>query len=110
MTLAVCIITYKRPNGLMRVLNGIGAQRFREQRPDIRVIAVDNDQAGSAGPMCVAVRPDFAWALECYIEPRRGIRSPATPPSPGLATTLTMSHSLTTTRCPIRIGSMSSCV
>ena len=72
-TLAVCIITYKRPNGLMRVLNGIGAQRFCEQRPDIRVIVVDNDQAGSAGATCDAVRPDFAWALECYIEPRRGI-------------------------------------
>lgn len=57
----------------MRVLNGIGAQRFREQRPDIRVIVVDNDQAGSAGAMCDAVRPDFPWALECYIEPRRGI-------------------------------------
>ncbi|MCH7884181.1 MAG: glycosyltransferase family 2 protein [Planctomycetes bacterium] len=73
MKLAVCIITYKRPNGLMRVLKGIGAQRFSDQRPDIRVVVVDNDETGSAGATCDAVRPDFAWALECSIEPRRGI-------------------------------------
>ncbi len=73
MRVAVCVITYKRPQGLTRLLEGLNALTFQERRPHIRVIVVDNDDAGSAYQTCEAVRPRFNWELECYVEPRRGI-------------------------------------
>ena len=73
MEVAVCVITYRRPEGLKRLLESLNALTFQAQAPDLRVVVVDNDETGSAGATCDAVRPDFAWALECHIEPRRGI-------------------------------------
>lgn len=73
MRIAVCVITYKRANGLSRLLEGIGALTFRGERPDILVVVVDNDEEGSGRKTCDAVRLNFAWDLEYSIEPRRGI-------------------------------------
>ena len=73
MNVAVCIITYKRPDGLTRLLKGINALTFRGERPGLRVIVVDNDEAASGRKTCDAVQPDLSYKLEYFIEPRRGI-------------------------------------
>lgn len=73
MKVAVCIITFKRANGLRRLLEGIGALTFRDERPDICAVVVDNDEAGSGRETCDAIRPKLDCELKYYIEPRRGI-------------------------------------
>lgn len=52
---AVCIITYRRPDGLRRALDAVAAQVFDGARPDLRVLIVDNDEAGSARQVCDAL-------------------------------------------------------
>ena len=73
MKVAVCVITYQRPQGLRRLLDGLNRITFAGAPPDVRCIVVDNDEAGSARAVCDEVRRDFRWTLEYYVEPRRGI-------------------------------------
>jgi glycosyltransferase involved in cell wall biosynthesis len=71
---AICIITYKRPDGLRRLLEGIALLEFqRAPRPEIEVVIVDNDPLGSAIPIAEALHPHLAWRMITTIEPRRGI-------------------------------------
>ena len=70
---AVCIITYNRPDGLRRLLEGLDRLRFEKvPAPALEVVLVDNDPAGSA---CAseAVVSKHSYGLRCYVEPRRGI-------------------------------------
>ncbi len=73
MRIAVCIITYRRPEGLRRALRALAAQSFDGPPPALRVIVVDNDETGSARPVCDEARAELPWPLEYAIEPRRGI-------------------------------------
>jgi succinoglycan biosynthesis protein ExoM len=74
MRVAVCIITYRRPDGLARLLDGIAGQVFQGvPEPDLRVVVVDNDAEGSGGPVCEAARAKSRWPIEYVIESRRGI-------------------------------------
>ncbi len=70
---AVCALTCLRPHGLEKMLRGIGAQVFRDTPPDVRVIIVDNDAAGSGEATVEALRPGFAFPLEYVVETTRGI-------------------------------------
>lgn len=70
---AVCIITYNRPQGLGRLLEGLDLLRFdKVPAPALEVILVDNDPAGSA---CSSegVVSKHGYPLKCCVEPRRGI-------------------------------------
>ncbi|HWM88070.1 MAG TPA: glycosyltransferase family 2 protein [Kofleriaceae bacterium] len=71
MRIAVCIITYRRPEGLRRALEALAAQVFEGPPPELRIVVVDNDEEGSAAAVCDAVR--MPWPLDCAVEPRRGI-------------------------------------
>ena len=73
MKVAVCAITYQRPLGLTRLLEGINQLAFEADPPDIRCIVVDNDESASARLVCDEIRSSFRWGLQYYIEPRRGI-------------------------------------
>jgi succinoglycan biosynthesis protein ExoM len=74
MRVAVCITTYKRPDGLRRLLSGLNELRFENCMPSLlRVIVVDNDAAGTASAVCENARETFRWPLEYHVEPRRGI-------------------------------------
>ena len=70
---AVCVITYKRPVGLRRLLEGLHALTFRGTAPAVRCIVVDNDPEGSARAVVEAVQTGFRWGLEFVLEPARGI-------------------------------------
>ncbi len=71
---AICIATYRRPEGLKRLLNGLDKLTFDKCRsPLIEVIIIDNDPAGSARELCEEVGPKLRWSFRYYIEPRRGI-------------------------------------
>ncbi|MHC4946695.1 MAG: glycosyltransferase [Planctomycetota bacterium] len=68
---AVCAATYRRPEGLRRLLEGLAALAFADRRPEIEVIVVDNDPERSAAPICRAAGDGAA--VRYVSEPVRGI-------------------------------------
>ena len=74
MIISVCLITYKRPQGLRRVLEGLNSLKFESlAQPEIEVIVVDNDVNGLANKICADIRPSFNWVLKDSVESQRGI-------------------------------------
>lgn len=74
MRVAICISTYRRPEGLRRLLDGLARLQFEQiERPEIGVIVVDNDARGRAQLLCEELSPGFPWRLRPLDEPRRGI-------------------------------------
>ncbi|GEK57715.1 hypothetical protein CHL76_01295 [Marinococcus halophilus] len=72
MKLAVCIITYQRPEGLQTLLEGIAAQKWSQHHPELTVVVVDNDAEGSAA----ATLPiKYPYPLLYEVEAKRGIPS-----------------------------------
>jgi glycosyltransferase involved in cell wall biosynthesis len=73
MQVTICIITYQRPTGLKRLMNGLNQLKFsRIERPQLQVVIVDNDASGTACQLAEQMS-DFQWPLVTEIEPRRGI-------------------------------------
>jgi hypothetical protein len=71
---AICIVTFRRPEGLRRLLRSIAGQRFQKvRRPEITVIVVDNDAARTARQVCERSRADLALRLIYHHEPAQGI-------------------------------------
>jgi succinoglycan biosynthesis protein ExoM len=72
--ISICIATYKRPNGLKRLLDGINQLNFNKiESPNIEVIVVDNDPSGSARELCDKIKDNFNWTLKYDIEPIQGV-------------------------------------
>jgi len=70
----ICILTYRRPEGLRRLLGAIDHLIFSgPEVPDLEVVVVDNDPSGSAREVCESVGPTLRWPVEYRTEPRRGI-------------------------------------
>jgi succinoglycan biosynthesis protein ExoM len=76
MHVAVCCVTFRRPDGLQRLLEGLNELTFRKNpEPSITVVVVDND---GAAPMRAAVEArhrGFRWPLRYGCEPVRGVAS-----------------------------------
>jgi succinoglycan biosynthesis protein ExoM len=71
--IAICAITYRRPDGLARLLDGLAAQRFGHPEPRIEVIVVDNDAEGSAQAVYGQRAADYRWPIRYQVEPEPGI-------------------------------------
>jgi glycosyltransferase involved in cell wall biosynthesis len=70
---AVCVATYRRPEGLLRLLHALEAQEAIGGAVEVAVVVVDNDVSGSARAIC---REAAAWLplpLRYAVEKRRGI-------------------------------------
>lgn len=71
---SICIATYKRPTSLRRLLEGINELAFEESdQPQIEVIVVDNDKAGSAKSTYESVKDNFNWPITYDIESQQGV-------------------------------------
>ncbi|NJL19644.1 MAG: glycosyltransferase [Leptolyngbyaceae cyanobacterium SM1_3_5] len=74
MSIAVCVITCLRPDGLHRLLEGLAAQQFtKNARPNIQIVVVDNDAEGSAQSVCEKFTAKHDLRLDYDIEKQRGI-------------------------------------
>jgi len=71
-SLAVCICTFRRPEGLRCLLKGLDKQIFSAvPTPSICLIVVDNSLEGDASEACQT--GEWAWPLQYLHEPRPGI-------------------------------------
>jgi glycosyltransferase involved in cell wall biosynthesis len=73
MLVAICIASYKRPEGLQRLLEGINHLTISSSELNLEVIVVDNDANASARKVCEKITPNFKWSLRYYVEVKRGI-------------------------------------
>lgn len=74
MRVAVCTVSYLRPQGLRRLLQSLSALTFeKSETPTIDLVVVDNDPNGSAAALCKEMRPMLSWPLKSCVESRRGI-------------------------------------
>ena len=73
MKVDVCVVSYRRPRGLLRLLAGLQQLRLPEPAPDVRVVVVDNDAEGSARGPCAEAGGWLRFPLTYVLEKRRGI-------------------------------------
>ena len=74
MQVSICIITYKRPQGLKRLLQGLNQLTFHKvAKPNIEVVIVDNDISDTAEQVCREIEADFHWLLKTEVESQKGI-------------------------------------
>jgi glycosyltransferase involved in cell wall biosynthesis len=72
--ITVAIITFKRPDGLDRLLTELEKQQHDPARPyELTALVVDNDPAGSARPVAEKFQNYSAMKLIYVNEPRQGI-------------------------------------
>ena len=72
----ICIATYRRPDGLRALLDGLTRLVFPSgTMPEISVVVVDNDPSGTARGICEAISTGFPFPLMYLIEQKPGISS-----------------------------------
>ena len=67
------MVTYNRPRGLRRLLEGLDRLTFDGPAPVVEIVVVDNDPEGNAYALLKRDSPVRKWPLRCYVESRRGI-------------------------------------
>jgi glycosyltransferase involved in cell wall biosynthesis len=72
-SVAICVITLRRPVYLEKLLSDLSRLRFAHCKPDIRVVVVENESGGPGREVCERIRADFPFLLEYCEEPRKGI-------------------------------------
>jgi len=74
MLISICIITFKRPEGLKRLLESVNQLEFSNvETPDIEVVVIDNDTSGVAKEIVNQVRDSFRWLIKLDVQSQRGI-------------------------------------
>jgi GT2 family glycosyltransferase len=87
----VCVLTYQRPQSLLRLLGALQQLRFPDGLPELRVLVVDNDPEESAREVCEDARSWLSAPLVYIVEKRRGIPQAR---NAALAASLAHSHFL----------------
>jgi GT2 family glycosyltransferase len=71
---AVCVCTFRRPEGLRRLLTGLGAQRFSSvPPPEVLIVLADNAPEASAQAIVGEMQGRLPWPILYVHEPRRGL-------------------------------------
>lgn len=74
-TVAICIATCRRPDGLRALLESLNNLSFSGPEPQVRLIVVDNDPARPAVDRPGDLSTLSRWPVSYMPEPRRGIVS-----------------------------------
>jgi succinoglycan biosynthesis protein ExoM len=75
-SVAICVITYKRPIGLKRLLDSLRALIFHKcKNPDWRIVIVDNDISELIKEVVEGFRGTVCIPVIYGVEPKRGIAS-----------------------------------
>ena len=69
----VCVPTFRRPQGLARLLESLNGLQFRDAAPDVRILVIDNNPDGSAMAQVEAHRRDSRWPVDYWHETGRGV-------------------------------------
>jgi GT2 family glycosyltransferase len=69
----ICVLTYRRPQSLLRLLGALQELRFPHEPPELRVLVVDNDPERSAREVCEDADSWLSAQLVYIVEKRRGI-------------------------------------
>ena len=72
-SIALCVITYRRPVGLRNLLLGISALDVEGIEAAVSLVVIDNDVNKSACAVVEALAPRLPFPLAFATEPRRGI-------------------------------------
>lgn len=73
-SLAVCACTFRRPDGLRTLLDGLAAQTFETiPRPALHIVIADNEGSDRVRAICAAFREHTGLPLTYVHEPERGI-------------------------------------
>ncbi len=70
---AICIASFRRPDGLAALLRAIAEQTFAGPAPSLAVVIVDNDAEASARAVAERARAELSLPIDYRVEPRRGI-------------------------------------
>ncbi len=73
MKVDVCVVSYRRPRGLLRTLSSLQAIRLPRPEPELRVLVLDNDPEESAREACAEAERWLRFPLVYAVEKRRGI-------------------------------------
>ena len=73
MRINICVITYRRPKGLQRLLGALQQLQLPEPACGVRVVVVDNDPEESAREVCSAATSWLSHPITYLVEKRRGI-------------------------------------
>jgi succinoglycan biosynthesis protein ExoM len=72
--ITICACTYRRPEGLRALLDGLARQTFEtDPRPKADVVIVDNEGSAEACAICDRIRQARGLAVRYLHEPKRGI-------------------------------------
>lgn len=71
-SVAVCVLTYRRPQGLARLLSALAQLDVRPEVA-VTVVVVDNDAGGSGGPTVEASRQGLPFPVVYVVEASRSI-------------------------------------
>jgi glycosyltransferase involved in cell wall biosynthesis len=75
-TIAVCICTFRNPEGLRALLQGLDTQRLETVRDrDLTIAVVDNDAGASAAPVLENYTGSGRFKLARVNQPKRGLSS-----------------------------------
>jgi succinoglycan biosynthesis protein ExoM len=69
---SVCIITYRRPVFLRRLLDALSGQRL-PSAVSMNVVVVDNDAQESARAVVEGLGGDYPWRVDYLVEPRKNL-------------------------------------
>lgn len=70
----ICIVTYKRPNNLLRLLKAINKLDINTELISLlKVVVVDNDSKQSSKSVIKKIKKKFRWEIIYIVEKRRGI-------------------------------------
>jgi succinoglycan biosynthesis protein ExoM len=69
----ICILTFRRPEGLGRLLDSLTGLTLEGEEAEVEILVVDNDPEQSALSVCQSRQQWLRWRLRYVVEPRRGI-------------------------------------